>query len=297
MSTCDVDIMPVEDLPGTYVKWIRKYKYDAKKLVSYIKNSKCDIVHIHGFMSLGVVQAINAAYNLNKKIVYSPHFHPFRYLRHPMNGKLWFHLFLKPILFKVDTVITINDEDTRFFDKYHSNIKKIPHWSTTDKVALDEVEKQYNMILFVGRNDNNKGIEHLYSLPGNYQVHCVCKGAVKRDDFILHQNLGDAELVHLYRQASVVVVPSRYEAFSLVALEALQYHTPIIISERVRIGDYLKGNKGYRIFKYHDYESFKNAVSELMVSKETVNYDQLLSPFDKEKIREEYYRIYKLLSL
>ena len=140
MSACDVDVMPVEDLPATYVKWIRKYKYDTKALVRYIENSRCDVVHIHGFMSPGAVQAINAAYGLNKKIVYSPHFHPFRYLRHPMKGKLWFHLFLKPVLFKVDTIVTINNEDTRFFGKYHPNVKKIPHWSTTDTNVLDEVE-------------------------------------------------------------------------------------------------------------------------------------------------------------
>ena len=109
MSACDVDVMPVEDLPATYVKWIRKYKYDTKALVRYIENSRCDVVHIHGFMSPGAVQAINAAYGLNKKIVYSPHFHPFRYLRHPMKGKLWFHLFLKPVLFKVDTIVTIGE--------------------------------------------------------------------------------------------------------------------------------------------------------------------------------------------
>ena len=70
MSACDVDVMPVEDLPATYVKWIRKYKYDTKALVRYIENSRCDVVHIHGFMSPGAVQAINAAYGLNKKIVY-----------------------------------------------------------------------------------------------------------------------------------------------------------------------------------------------------------------------------------
>ena len=60
MSACDVDVMPVEDLPATYVKWIRKYKYDTKALVRYIENSRCDVVHIHGFMSPGAVQAINA---------------------------------------------------------------------------------------------------------------------------------------------------------------------------------------------------------------------------------------------
>lgn len=32
-----------------------------------------------------------------------------------------------------------------------------------------------------------------------------------------------------------------------MALEALQHHTPVVISERVRIGDYLKGDKGYRV--------------------------------------------------
>ena len=210
MSACDVDVMPVEDLPATYVKWIRKYKYDTKALVRYIENSRCDVVHIHGFMSPGAVQAINAAYGLNKKIVYSPHFHPFRYLRHPMKGKLWFHLFLKPVLFKVDTIVTINNEDTRFFGKYHPNVKKIPHWSTTDTNVLDEVEKQDNMVLFIGRNDTNKGIEHLYTLSDNCQVHCVCKGTVKRDDFILHQNLGDAELACLYLSLIHISEPTRH---------------------------------------------------------------------------------------
>lgn len=41
-----------------------------------------------------------------------------------MKGKLWFHLFLKPVLFKVDTIVTINNEDTRFFGKYHPNVKR-----------------------------------------------------------------------------------------------------------------------------------------------------------------------------
>ena len=69
MSACDVDVMPVEDLPATYVKWIRKYKYDTKALVRYIENSRCDVVHIHGFMSPGAVQAINAASHERETVV------------------------------------------------------------------------------------------------------------------------------------------------------------------------------------------------------------------------------------
>ena len=286
-----LDIIPVKDLPCKYVKWIRKYKYNIKQLADYIAKSECDVVHVHGFMSIGTVQAINTAYQLNKKIVYSPHFHPFKYLQNPNLGRLWFYLFLKPILYKVNTIVTINNEDTYFFERFHYNVKRIPHWYSR-KVENSHVEKEANMILFIGRNSQNKGIEHLYRLSDKYQIHCICNSSMVRDNFIFYNNITDDKLVQLYKRACVVVIPSRYEAFSLVALEALEYHVPIVISERVRIGDYLKGNEGYRIFEYHDYAGFEKAVAELIVSGALVDYNLLLKPFNKEIIQEEYYQIY-----
>ena len=142
------------------------------------------------------------------------------------------------------------------------------------------------------RNNENKGLEHLYQLPSIYQVHCVTKGPLKRHDFILHERISDTELNKLYDETSAVIVPSRYEAFSLVALEALSHHTPIIISDRVRIGDYLTGGKGYKIFKYHNYDDFNQSVKEILSSNDIINYNKLLSPFNATLVREKYYHIY-----
>lgn len=289
----NINILPIEDIPCKYLKLAHKFKYEKKALREYILDSKCDIVHIHGFMSIGTVQAIKEASELNKKILYSPHFHPFQYLQNPLLGKLFFYGMIRPVLHKVHTIITINNEDTAFFQRFHSKVIKVPHWVTKSDITTEKCNKRKNnMLLFIGRNDENKGLEHLYQLPSIYQVHCVTKGPLKRHDFILHERISDTELNKLYDETSAVIVPSRYEAFSLVALEALSHHTPIIISDRVRIGDYLTGGKGYKIFKYHNYDDFNQSVKEILSSNDIINYNKLLSPFNATLVREKYYHIY-----
>lgn len=288
----NIQIQNFINLPCVYLPIIRKHITNFSILKKHIIESKCDIVHIHGFMSIFVLQAILISYKLNKKIIYSPHFHPFIYLNRPFLAKVFFNLLLRPLLNKVDVIITINKEDTLFFSKYHNNIYKIPHWlNKTERVSSNTKIK--NMILFVGRNDTNKGIDHLYALPKNkYQIHCVTGGILRRNDFIQHKNLSTDELNNLYKQASVVVVPSRYEAFSLVALEALSNHTPIVISERVRIADYLTGNNAYKIFKYGDYKDFENAI-DTMLQQSNQNFDvSILQPFSPQNIKNEYKKIY-----
>lgn len=291
----DIEVLPIKDYPTKYIKLIRKSIYDLTQLQQSIIDSNCDVVHVHGFMSIGVIQAINIAYSLKRKIVYSPHFHPFKYLQNPLIGRIFFKCCIQPILYKINTIVTINSEDTHFFNKYHHNVVRIPHWNSSSNNAKGKnlFPKRKNTILFVGRNEENKGLEHLYQLPTQYEVHCVTKGPLLRKDFILHEAIDDQELDKLYDMASVVVIPSRYEAFSLVALEALSHHTPIVISDRVRIGDYLKGNKGYKIFEYHNFLSFNKAIEEIMVQQD-VDYQELLKPFDIERIRNEYYKVYTI---
>jgi glycosyltransferase involved in cell wall biosynthesis len=144
----------------------------------------------------------------------------------------------------VDLVFNINKDDSVQFRKSHSNVLTIPHWSKFEHPVKD-IKKDPKMILFVGRlNESNKGFEHLYHLPeGLYEIHCVGNGDITmRSDMIHHTNISDNELMDLYLKASLLVVPSRYEAFSYVSIEALMCNTPIVISDRVRIADYLQGN-------------------------------------------------------
>lgn len=149
------------------------------------------------------------------------------------------------------------------------------------------------MILFVGRVDDPvKGFQHLYSIPeGKYEIHCVGKGTIKqRGDIIQHINIPNEELIQLYAQASLVVVPSKYEAFSYVTLESLCYGTPVVMSENVRIADHLKGIKGYSIFKYGDNKDFIKKIEETIG--ENVEITKIMSIFNPEKIRLAYKKLY-----
>ena len=254
----DVEVLPVEYLESREIPFL-KSTYKKGVVGAAIKNCDPEWVHINGYTSLSVVQSFLAAKRLNKRILYTAHWHPFNQLRHPFAGRLFFNLLIKPLVKRyADAVITINNEDTAFFKRITSRVHQIPHWYR-GKTAVNMKLRKKRMILFVGRiEDPVKGIEHLYSIPeGEFEIHCVGNGEMlERSDFHRHINVPDDELNRLYQEASLLVVPSKYEAFSYVALEALMAGTPVLASERVRIGDYLKDVEGFGTFCYGNYEDF-----------------------------------------
>lgn len=284
-----IESLSKENIKYKEIRGIHKVYFDFDQLKQAIQNSCCDIVHIHGFASFVVVQAIIAASQLNKKIVYTAHFHPFKRLDNPNLGRLFFKFMLKPILLRIKTIITINKEDTAFFNRYHPHVVMVPNWLS--HIEPPRLDKQKNMILFVGRNDKNKSLDYLLGIPSQYEVHCVTndvKGL--RDDFIFHYKISDVELNELYERASLLVVPSRYEAFSYVVLEALMKKTPVLISDNVRIADYLDGVKGLTIFKYGDYSDFQNKIESAMM--QIVNIDRIKQIFSIERIKDQLTNIY-----
>lgn len=265
-----------------------KLWFNWKDLYKRVKDSKCDIVFINGYAEFSVWQEFIVAKLQKKKIVYAPHFHPFKFLERPFAGKVFFNLAIRPILGWTSSVVTIGKTDFAYFNKM-KNVKSvymIPHHFVASSKRKCNVEKKDNMVLFVGRNEPNKGMDYLYEIPEKYEVHCVTGGELKRKDFVKHQNIPQKELDSLYDQASLVVIPSRYEAFSYVALEAFTHGTPVVMSSNVKIADHLDDEKGFSIFSYGDLKSFLNKVQETIgISVET---ERILSKFTPDIIREKY---------
>ena len=289
-----ISIHPVMNFPMRTNKVLKEI-YVKSGIKNVLEKERIDIVHINGFASFSVLQSIWFAQRAGKKIVYTAHFHPFEYLNHPFRAKLFYFLLLRPFVKKyADVVVTINREDTAFFSKIHNNVKCIPHWIEFDSVEKNTHEKDPNMILFVGRlNDSNKGIEHLFHLPeGRYNIHCVGPGVESlRNDMVQHVDIPIQELDSLYSRASLLVVPSRYEAFSYVALEALSHGTPVLLSDRVRIADYLENVQGVEVFQYHNYEDFNKNV-ETFIGKEVDN-STISYLFSKQRIKGLYQELFQ----
>lgn len=290
----DINFLPIENFPMKRGRILRERFTDF----SFNKQIRqADVVHINGYAAFIVFQAILSAALHKKKIVYTAHWHPFQYLAHPGRGKLFFNCLIKPMVKHfADVVITLNNEDTAFFSTFHNNVVRIPHWSTLHHQMNSKIEKDPNMILFVGRLfDDNKGLDHLFHLPeGKYKIHIVGAGEKElRSDMIHHVNISTEELEMLYSKASLLVVPSRYEAFSYVALEALLYNTPVLLSDRVRIADYLEGTSGVSVFQYRDYKGFTEKVESCMGDEVDLNKVEYI--FSEDRIRKIYSKVFKEL--
>ena len=291
----EVKILPVDDINDFIrIKALKNRKiYKWGSLKRRILSSGCDIVHVHGFASFLVVEAIIAAKVCKKKVMYTAHYHPVETLDNPKFGKLFFKFILRPVLWLVNGFIALNHEDRKVFGRYIKQVFQIPHWMRMEIKNVKFEDKKKNMLLFVGRNKGNKGVEHLLHLPrGKYEVHCVCGDTtIERDDFILHHDISNEQLSELYAQASLLLVPSKYEAFSLVALEAFMHKTPVLMSDRVRIADYLEGYSGYTVFKYGDYDAFNKVIDVAML--QVVDVDEISQVFNPDRIKNLYVKAYQ----
>ena len=288
----DTELQPlaIENYP-TIKSFLFHYYYKIPALAKAIKNA--DIVHVNGYTDMGTVQALIIAAFYKKHIVYTAHWHPFAMLRHPFRGKFFFMVFLKKIIeLFVDKVVCINNEDYHFFSSFSKSIYKIPHCVEFKNVKI--AKKNARMILFVGRiNDSVKGFDYLYCLPeGLYEIHCVGYGNImkKRSDIIQHVNITDNELSKLYAEASLLVVPSSYEAFSYVTIESMLHGTPAVISDKVRVADCLEGIEGYSVFIYGDRDDFVNKVRDTIGI--FVDREKILERFNINTIRNQYRNIY-----
>lgn len=285
----DCQVLPIKDLPQT--SSVFKYSYDDDVLREAF--SQADIIHINGYTAYGTIKALRMARRMGKKVVYTAHWHPFECLRRPLLGKLFFNILLKPVIRQcADVVTTINNQDTAFFKDFFQNVVRIPH-SYTGEIHK-AAKKQKDMILFVGRiNDQVKGFSHILAIPeGKYDIHCVGRGEIpiQRKDITQHVDISDETLSALYDKASLVVIPSRYEAFSYVALEAMMHGTPVVMSDRVRIADYLAGSPACSIFRYGDEKAFLENIDATIGS--NFDIEAIYNIFSVKKVKQMYKDVY-----
>jgi glycosyltransferase involved in cell wall biosynthesis len=112
------------------------------------------------------------------------------------------------------------------------------------------------IVLFIGRLTFQKGVEYLLlaikkALEFDSKILFVISGSGDMEHYLIEQvavlRISDKvvftgflrgnELASIYKLADLYVMPSRYEPFGLVALEALVHQTPIIISKNSGVGE------------------------------------------------------------
>jgi len=163
-----------------------------------------------------------------------------------------------------DAIICISDHELRIAEKF--GIKRcrcIPNGITPAAALLEQGAVPRHLphtrrILFVGRLDRQKGIDALLEsyarVRPNFKL--VVVGGAVRNDLSLVQSediefkgwLEKDELDAAYRSCDAIIVPSRWEGFGLVAVEAMARSKPVFASAVGGLIDIVEDTRSGRLF-------------------------------------------------
>ena len=147
----------------------------------------------------------------------------------------------------VEGVIPVSEEGKEFLIGNHGiSPTVIPVGVDTEKFTLkaDKTDKEKGgrgRVLFVGRFEKEKGIDHLVRLASEVELVAVGDGPLRRN---LEQagvevlgKVSNEKMPEAYADADLLVLPSSYEGLPTVVLEALSCGVPVVAFD---VGDVSK---------------------------------------------------------
>lgn len=225
-------------------------------LFSAILREKPDVVHLHSSFAglLGRLAILLSGRRRKTKVIYCPHAFGFLMATSQFKKNIY-SLAEKKLSLLTDKIICVSQSE------YNSAIEKgfdgkklaVIHngVKTKDKrnLKIQNNKKNYKL-LFVGRFDYQKGIDILAQAIDqlgkttadiNYEFTLVGEAVNSDSDIIFHETphikinklgwLKPHQLEKQYLSHDALIIPSRWEGFAMVPLEAMSYGLPIIASD------------------------------------------------------------------
>ncbi|QNK31136.1 glycosyltransferase [Serratia sp. JUb9] len=239
-----------------------------RSFVGHIMRHKPDIVHVHssfaGVLARSALMVMRPFYR--PKVVYCPH--AFSFLMQGTEKKKKIYAFIERFLAVfTDEIICVSQYEKDEAVKYglpknklkvvYNGVPVIEH----DKSAYaSPYQTDVTNLLFVGRFDYQKGFDILERLVKKLEgkpFHLTAVGgAVLNTDVQPLQSpqitytgwLSSAELAPYLAHADLLIIPSRWEGFAMVPLEAMSYGLPIVASDSTSLPEVVIEGKTGRLF-------------------------------------------------
>jgi glycosyltransferase involved in cell wall biosynthesis len=130
---------------------------------------------------------------------------------------------------------------------------------------------------------------------GNNESKVKRLAKANEDVIKIHDRIQDrAKLLNIYRKSNIFIMPSLYETFGLVYIEAMSQGLPLIYTRGQGIDGYFKeGTVGYSVDP-DDINDIINKIEMILNNYDNISkncYD-LVENFSWEKIAQAYYKIY-----
>jgi len=235
--------------------------------VEYAKQGAAtNLVHFHGFRSYQNFAAARTTQKLRRKYVLQPHGSAVRgYGKRVLKSVYDYVLGIRQAV-SADALIASTQTEALQLKSMGINPNKIhtvpngvyreswaaqsPGGSTLLRKSL-HISRTARIVLFVGRLDSTKGLDLLVESFGkvlvkradamlvllgpDFGMQSRLEAWVQKTglgNHVVFAGLAGQELVRsAYKESTVVVIPSTYESFSLVALEAAAAGTPVVMTE------------------------------------------------------------------
>ena len=170
------------------------------------------------------------------------------------------YLYLKIKLRSADGVFAIGKYATKFYKKFNENVYNIPY-----SISLTKKIKKYKTanFLFVGQIIKRKGIQNLLNCIKNINTkYCKftfvgsgplvknIKKIIKLKKNVFYYNFKNKdELEKIYKRSNILILPSLYDGWGVVIIEAMSRAMAIISNNNVGASnEYIKHNLNGRLF-------------------------------------------------
>ncbi|MGG0307053.1 glycosyltransferase [Priestia megaterium] len=275
-----IDVMNVYNYE--YERSVRHFFKAIRTINRIIKHINPDIIHVHSsFAGLFVRVPYLFFSKKNLKIIYCSHGWSFN-MNTSLVKKKVYGLVERLLLKVTDKIINISGYENNTAIQYKIKSNKMitiengireANYSKYFKAV--EVDKNKINLLFVGRNDYAKGLDSLINLLDNYELNHVVLYII--GDYTLTDNIKNSRAAsqvkplgwvnndlidNYYQLCDAVIVPSRWEAFGLVAIEAMRNTKAVIATNKGNLPNIVLDNKTGYIYDGSD-EQLLNILSSL----------------------------------
>lgn len=259
------------------------------QIYKYIKVVQPDIIHVHSTWAGLFVRVIYFFVSNRPKIVYCAH--GWSFLMDVSIVKKCIYAFAEIILaHKTDVIINISQhEQIQSFKFGLPKEKSVMIYNGVDcnisnKKVNQDLGFNYNnafKLLYVGRFDKQKGIDILIDFFSkcevkNVELYVIGEKVLNKDKINFPCGIhylgwkDNSEIDNYYRACDAVIIPSRWEGFGLVAIEAMRNEKAVIASNRGALSEIVINNYSGYVFDLDNLYELDKILKKL--SKEKLIY-------------------------
>jgi starch synthase len=282
-----------------------------------------DIIHFHNFWFTGfLMPLLYVALIMRKKFVYTPHYEDYKSIDPAMSYS--YETIIKLFCKHATKVTAISKREARILSRYTKEIDIIT-WGV-DIQRFREIaplirrkNRHTPVVLSIGTMCMRKNfvtlIRAMAEVPLPWKLIIVCSRIADLDYYeavkrIIKQSglknyveikigISIGELLNLYQQADLFVMPSLWEAFGLAAAEAMACGVPTILTSTCLIAEHFKNGESIIIVDVNDEEAMASKISELLkdrkkaVSIGKAGQEAIGKYFSWERVAIDFEKVYR----